>query len=181
MPKNTLQAAGEAMPTIASLFAQWQHQMDLAKTAPEDKADARINIAATIEARMNELQPVTAADFAMKLLVVTGNGDFEATPKLIEEAKVLASDSAPHQPQQPLCAEDLRSRLIDIEDKLKALRSLNEAVFMAAFAVGTSSQRDAIQTVAGIADERIDSIIEDVAEMECNIGKAAKAGGSINA
>jgi hypothetical protein len=156
MPKNTVLAAGEAMPTISALFADWQRQMTAATT------DEDISAAATIEARMNALKPVTAADFAMKLLVVTGNGDFQPTPQLIEEAMALASATVSREFQPPLCPYNFRSRLLDIEDKLKSLRSLNEAVFMAAFAIGTPAQRDAIQAVANIAEERLESIIEDI-------------------
>jgi hypothetical protein len=173
MLKNTVSAAGEAMPTIPALYADWQRQMS-ATTTDEDVATA-----ATIEARMNDLQPVTAADFAMKLLVVTGNGDFQPTPRLIEEAQALAAHHTSHDLQSP-SAGDLNTRLVDLGDKLESLRSLNEVVFMAAFAIGTPAQRDAIQTVANITDERLESIIEDLAGMECGIRDAAMAGGSIN-
>jgi hypothetical protein len=175
MPKNTVPAAGEAMPSIPALYADWQRQMSAA-TTDEDVASA-----AMIEARMNELQPVTAADFAMKLLVVTGEGGFQATPQLIEEAKALASAGVSREFQPPLCPYYLRTRLLDIEDKLKSLRSLNEAVFMAAFAIGTPAQRDAIQTVSGIADERIDAIADEIAEIECGIHPAIRGGENANA
>lgn len=58
---------------------------------------------------------------------------------------------------------NIASQLVDVQDKLTTVRSLHEAIFMSAFAICTSAQRNAIQTVVNLAEEKLQEIAEEVA------------------
>lgn len=80
--------------TIPALFTRWKEQDDLASDVnlPDDVAQTHSDAAAEIEKLIVEAQPVTAQDFAMKLLATTHYGDFHPDDTLIAEAKALAGD-----------------------------------------------------------------------------------------
>lgn len=82
----------EGLSSIPELFANWRRHM------AEASCDADIAAAAIIAARIASLEPVTAADFAMKLLVTTGEGVFQPAAQLIGEAKALAAVATSHEP-----------------------------------------------------------------------------------
>lgn len=59
-------------------------------------------------------------------------------------------------------SKPLSTKISDIEDKLAGVRSLNEAIFMAAAGIGDRHHTDAIQTVADIIEKRLIELSDDL-------------------
>ncbi|WP_426227400.1 hypothetical protein [Pararhizobium sp. DWP3-4] len=87
-------ACAEAVSkTIPALFAQWKALYDVASNMsyPDIVAEKAFDSAVQIEKMIVPILPETAQEFAMKLLVVTSNGDFQPGDSLIAEAVALTA------------------------------------------------------------------------------------------
>lgn len=59
-------------------------------------------------------------------------------------------------------SKPLSNKLVDLQDKLYDVRSLNEAIFMAAAGIGDRNHTEAIQTVVDIIEKKLIELSDDL-------------------
>ncbi|WP_225028316.1 hypothetical protein [Xinfangfangia pollutisoli] len=92
MPGTLLAFAASEETPISRLFAEWcrLHDHSNEPGISEDECNRRVDVEVAVEKEMQRLPPLTAQDFARKLLIEVGFGVFNPTREFWGEVCALA-------------------------------------------------------------------------------------------
>jgi hypothetical protein len=141
----------EENSTIETLFREWNRQFGIANTpGASDVADAAVDQLCILKNAMLAIPSTTLLDLATKLTVSSQGGWNDVDMKIVEEAQRIVNGV-----DVDATEKSVAGRLMDVEDKLFSVRSLNQIIFMAAADIQDPAKVQAIQTVTGIIDDKL--------------------------